>query len=311
MKLIEYKRGRYFSQADPFIFRAQNGKYYLYVTGDKGVRAYRADSLTGEYEDIGIVFTMPGKIDYWAPSIIFTKGKYYMYVSCQGEQVQGCQQAMHVGSSNSPEGPFGDFKQLIAPFSIDSHVVENESGLYMFYSVNDCEYERPGTYIVVDKMLDPETMAGKPVPVVRPTIDEEISGNCSGELQKTWHTIEGAFYFREGEWQYVIYSGSAYQRECYFLGYAAAKTDELDLTKIKFEKYPDAHTYRPLMAKNEWEEGTGHNSLIKEDGQWYVVYHGRDLVEDTRWEGEKRTARICKLSVEDGVLTAKRREKSL
>ena len=61
-----------------------------------------------------------------------------------------------------------------------------------------------------------------------------------------WHTIEGAFYFSEGDYHYVIYSGNCYQNEYYFLGYAAAKTSERDLTKIKFEKMPDSNTYAPL-----------------------------------------------------------------
>ena len=97
-----------------------------------------------------------------------------------------------------------------------------------------------------------------------------------------WHTLEGAFYFREGDYHYIIYSGNCYENEYYYLGYAVAKTSETDLTKIKFTKYPDENTYAPLISKNEYEEGTGHNSVIKYDGEYYVIYHGRDVIDDGR-----------------------------
>ena len=61
MKLINYKKGQHNSQADPYVLKGENGKYYLYVTGCDGVHAYQSDSLTSEYSYIGIVFNMSGK----------------------------------------------------------------------------------------------------------------------------------------------------------------------------------------------------------------------------------------------------------
>ena len=89
------------------------------------------------------------------------------------------------------------------------------------------------------------------------------------------------------------------------MGYARAKTDETDLTKIRFEKYPDDRTYAPVLAANDFEEGTGHHSMIKSDGQWYAVYHARDREADGLL-GDRRNARICRMNVEDGVITAER-----
>ena len=74
-----------------------------------------------------------------------------------------------------------------------------------------------------------------------------------------------------------------------------------------FEKYPDAHTYHPVLKANEFEEGTGHHSMIREDGQWYAVYHARDYDNTTGADSfDARNARICKLEVCDGIITAKR-----
>ncbi|MBQ8409430.1 MAG: glycoside hydrolase family 43 protein [Clostridia bacterium] len=306
MKLIDYREGQYPSQPDPYILKA-NGRYYLYVTGADGVHAFASDSLLCGYEDIGSVFCKEGCKEYWAPSVIELGGKYYMYVSFMPENESDVhQEAIHVAVSDSPEGPFTCVKQLLAPFSIDAHVVNNEAGLFIFYSVNDYEAERAGTYIVVDRLLDPFTVAGAPVAVVRPTLDEEIFMRDRFRQGQHWHTIEGAFYFREGDYHYVIYSGNCYQNEHYYLGYACAKTDERDLTRVNFQKYPDSNTYAPLISANDFEAGTGHNSLIKENGQYYVIYHGRDLVPDPRLGREDRTARICRLEVDGERLRAVR-----
>ena len=102
-----------------------------------------------------------------------------------------------------------------------------------------------------------------------------------------------------------MYSGNCFEKPTYYIGYARAKSNETDLTKVKFEKYPDDHTYHPVLRANEFEEGTGHHSMIKENGQWYAVYHARDYdAGDNAFDA--RNARICKVMVEDGVIMAQR-----
>lgn len=308
MQLLEINRENYIGQADPYIFE-NRGRYYIYTTGDDGVYAYSSDDLFCGWKFEGRVFTVPGMDSFWAPSVIEIDGVYYMYCSFEfyGDTPDrgGHRQTMHVSTSESPLGPFENPKQILHPFSIDSHIVKNESGLFLFYSTNDFDRERPGTYIVVDRMKDPFIPAGNPSAVVVPTLDEEIYRRDRYVPGVHWHTIEGAFYFREGDWQYVMYSGSCYENENYFIGYARAKTSETDLTKIKFEKYPDDSTFSPVFYSNEWEEGAGHHSMIKKDGVWYSVYHARNR-ENDGLPGDRRNARICRMNVCDGVITAER-----
>ena len=312
MQLLEINKERYIGQADPFILES-NGRFYIYTTGKDGIYAYSSDKLAEGWKFEGRVFefTKSDVHDYWAPSVIEIDGTYYMYCSFEFyddvPDEGGHHQAMHVSSSKNPLGPFENAKQLLHPFSIDSHVVKNENGLFIFYSTNVFNVERPGTIIVVDRLLDPETPEGKPVPVVVPSIDEEIFRRDRYKKGTHWHTIEGAFYFKEGDWQYVMYSGSCYENETYFIGYARAKTDETDLTRIKFEKYPDDKTYAPVLRSNEWEEGTGHHSMIKHEGQWYAIYHARNAEADGL-DGDRRNARICRLNVYDGIITADRKQ---
>lgn len=312
MHLLEVnsENGSYIGQADPYILKS-GGRFYIYVTGHDGIYAYDSDSLTEGWKYRGMVMTVPGHKSFWAPSVIELEGKFYMYNSIEvtdGQQDKaGHTGAMHVSTSDSPLGPFTGTKQILPPFSIDSHIVKNEEGLFLFYSTNHYEGKRIGTCIVVDRMLDPFTPEGKPVTVVEPTLDEEIFQKDRFHKGEHWHTIEGAFYFRERDWQYVMYSGNCFEQPSYYIGYARAKTDEKDLTKIKFSKYPDDDTYAPVIKANEFEEGTGHHSMIKEGGQWYAVYHARDYSNENGADSfDARNARICRLEVKDGIITAER-----
>lgn len=293
------------SQADPYIFKA-NGKYYLYATGTDGVVTYVSDRLFTGWKYVGITLTEPGMKEYWAPCIIERDGIYYMYYSSfPKEEEDTHKQAVKVAVGESPEGPFVYKKTILPAFSIDPHVVKSGKDYYIFYSVNDAEAVRAGTYIVVDKLVDMFTAEGKPAKVVVPTLDEEIFMYDRFRKGQHWHTIEGAFYFRKGNDHYVTYSGNCYQNEKYFLGYAYAHGGGDDLRKLKFEKQPSDQVYAPLLCRNGEEEGTGHNSIIEENGKYYLVYHARDISAD-RSGPDCRTARICRLCVDGKILKADR-----
>ena len=308
MQLLKIDKDNYIGQADPYIIEHE-GKFYIYTTGDDGLYGYSCDTLLGDWKFEGQIFTLEGRDHFWAPSVIHLDGKFYMYFSFEYyEDVPdqgGHHQAMHVAVSDNPMGPFTLAGQIAHPFSIDSHIVKTDAGLFLFYSPNTFEGERIGTHIVVQKMKDPYTLEGEPTVVLLASIDEEIFSRNRYKEGQHWHTLEGAFWFQEGEWQYLMYSGGRYEDETYFVGYAAAKTTEQDLTKVKFQKMPDENTYAPLLRSNDWEEGTGHNSVIKVDGQYYCVYHARNTEADGL-NGDRRNARIAKMHVADGKITIER-----
>ena len=308
MQLLKIDKENYVGQADPYIIE-HNGKYYIYTTGDDGIYAHSCDSLLGDWKFEGRIFTVEGRERFWAPSVIYYEGYFYMYFSFEKYEDTpdqgGHHQAMHVAKSENPLGPFTDLKQILPPFSIDSHIVKTDEGLFLFYSPNIFEGERIGTYIVVQKMADPYTPTGEAKTVLTASIDEEIFSRDRYKEGQHWHTLEGAFWFQEGDWQYLMYSGGRYEDETYFVGYGAAKTTEQDLTKVDFRKMPDDKTYAPLLRSNDWEEGTGHNSVIKVDGQYYVVYHARNTEADGL-NGDRRNARIAKMTVKDGKLEIER-----
>ena len=308
MQLLKIDKNNYIGQADPYIIEHE-GKYYIYTTGDDGLYGYSCDTLLGDWKFEGQIFTLEGRDHFWAPSVIYVDGKFYMYFSFEYYEDTpdqgGHHQAMHVAVSDNPMGPFTLGGQIAHPFSIDSHIVKTDAGLFLFYSPNTFEGERIGTHIVVQKMKDPYTLEGEPTVVLLASIDEEIFKRNRYKEGQHWHTLEGAFWFQEGEWQYLMYSGGRYEDETYFVGYAAAKTTEQDLRKVKFQKMPDENTYAPLLRSNDWEEGTGHNSVIKVDGQYYCVYHARNTEADGL-DGDRRNARIAKMHVADGKITIER-----
>lgn len=290
------------SQPDPFIFE-DDGKYYLYVTAGKGTEAYSADDPFGEWTFEGVVCSIGTHHNYWAPSVIKIGDWYYIYVSCEDE---GMFQYLHVAHAKSPLGPFEDAKCLFDKFSIDSHVVQTESGLFLWYAEDNTDTDRIGTRVFVDRLIDPYTPAYQPREVIVPTCDEEIFMRNRHGDGRDWHTIEGAFWFEEDGWQYVMYSGACYQNDTYHIGYAAAKSAEADLTKVDFVKHTADGKFDPVMIKNDYEEGVGHHSVLKYKGDYYAIYHGRDVDTNDGLDGDRRTARICKLHVKDGIITAER-----
>lgn len=292
------------SQPDPFIFE-DGGRFYIYVTAPKGVEAYSADHIFDQWKFEGTVATVEGRTEFWAPSVIKIDGVYYMYVSCSSPDEF---EFMHVLSSNSPTGPFRDPVCLYNYFSIDSHAVKTEDGLFLYFSADKTtDTDRVGTRIFVDRMLSPKEPEGRPKEVIPPTLDEEIFARDRFKPGEHWHTVEGAFWFSHEGWQYLMYSGGCYQNDTYHIGYASAKTEQTDLTRVTFEKHTVNGGFDPVIIKNGFEEGTGHHSVIRYRGDFYAIYHGRDIEDTGGGEyTERRTARVCRLNVKDGIITAER-----
>lgn len=286
-------------QADPYIFY-DSGMYYLYCTGVDGVYCYTSDKLR-DFVYIGVVCFEEDCHQYWAPCVSKAGDKFYMYYSSMKKDSTDVHtQQLKVAVSESPRGPFVFQNVLADAFSIDADIAITENGRYMFYSVNDYDLERIGTKVVLDKMLSPTLLENKPKTVIVPTLDEEIFCRDRFKKGEHWHTIEGANFFYEDGWYYLLFSGNCYANNNYYVGYSRARADTDKLENIEFLKYPNDHTYHPLLCADDIELGTGHNSTIKVDGQWYIAYHGRDKGDDL--SEECRTARIARLIVDNGVL---------
>ena len=301
MKIIDLKDK---SQADPYVIKS-GGKFYMYCTAITGVQCYESDDLFSGWKFAGFVLKEEGRKEYWAPCVIEDGGTFYMYYSNMPADSDDVHlQNIRVAVCDSPAGEFKFVKYFWPAFSFDAQIYKNDSGLYMFYSINRYEGDRVGTYIVCDEMLDFFTMAGNPKTVVEPSLDEEIFENDRFKKGQHWHTIEGASYFKVGDWHYCTYSGNSYHKPTYHIGYASCRDAGDKLNAVEFVKHTADGAFAPLVCGNEREASTGHNSVICVDGQLYLVYHGRDVTPDGK--KNERTARVCKVFASDGKLTVER-----
>lgn len=66
------------AQADPYLIKAGDGRYYLYATAGQ---VYSSDHLLEGWRYEGIRLHMPGQAECWAPSVLELDGTYYMYYS--------------------------------------------------------------------------------------------------------------------------------------------------------------------------------------------------------------------------------------
>lgn len=287
-----------YSQPDPYVIFSQD-EYFMYVTGAEGVEVYRSKDFKN-WKRVGICYQNDKEKDYWAPAVIELNNEYYLYFSSMPKDVVDTHnQSIKVAKSSSPIGPFVFVNNLLPPFSIDPHVIQSGNDLYIFYSENVYQgVDRVGTVVALREMKSPTEVYEEKRIVVRPSLDEEIFMRDRFKKGEHWHTIEGPFYFRKDNDHFLLYSGNCYENENYFIGYSYAQGDTDNLLDLSFEKYPNDYTYAPLIRKNEFEEGTGHNSMIEKDGKIYIIYHGRDLkrIENGR---DQRTARYAEAIIKN------------
>ena len=277
---------------DPYMIRHE-GVYYCYTTGYNGVNVLRSDQLDA-FEHMGYALSDDAWVSYWAPAVLFFDGMFYMYYSSipKGE-TDDHRHYLQVAVSNSPLGPFKYEKTLYDTFSIDPHVVEKDGSLYLFYAANMATSDKIGTVIMLDKLADPLTPQNKPCVVLSPTIDQEIFATDRFGDGKDWYTLEGPFYFEQAGTGYLMYSGNAYTHEDYFVNYATCDAS-LPLEEAVFTKYPDDQSYHPLLGKDAYFTGCGHNAVIADtQGQLYTVYHGRRRTADEAPSDLDDGRRLC------------------
>lgn len=291
-----------FVSPDPYVME-YNGEYYCFSTGYTGVSVIHSTDLIS-WDYLGYAIQTKDERNFWAPSVIYDNGLFYMYYSSTPEDsTDPHDERMKVAVAKSPAGPYFYKKTLFDTFSIDAHVVRGEDGeFYLFYSTNEyvgIDRVRPGTVILVDRLVDMFTPEGKPQIVVEPTLDEEIFEENRFGDGRDWHTIEGALYLKRRGTHYCMFSGNAFTRPTYFIGYSigSSRDDSISLTQMDWMKYPNEYTYDPLLKKNNFVEGVGHNSVAKAPNgidDW-VIYHGRRIKQTEEEQNDYQEKRHMRL----------------
>jgi len=272
--------------ADPFVLRAR-GRFWAFGTGG-GEAEQRLVGLVSDdlvtWEPTGPVLdpaTVPaGRTHHWAPEVTELDGRFWLYYSAG---VADREHAIRAAVSDEPGGPYRDTGAVLTPdepFAIDpSPFLDLDGGRYLFYCADRLVGERVGTVVLVDRMLDPTTLAGDPRPVVSPTADWQLflrDRPMYGGVHD-WFTCEGGFcVLRDGTY-WCLYSGGNWQEPGY--GVAAARAPSpLGPWTEEVGEAPAVIRTDPAHAL-----GPGHASVVSDDaGQEWLVYHAWDLAGTAR-----------------------------
>jgi len=248
--------------ADPQVL-LDNGTYYLYGTGGvKGTKVWTSPDLVN-WRDRGAAFRAPasswGQDRFWAPEVIKTNGKYYLFYSAGG--ADGVMRIC-VATANSPLGPFSD---VAAPLwddgkaYIDAHVFIDTNGQAYLYCSQDMSVPADGRSDVVVAKLSPSltSLASAPALCISPSVAWEGGGN-------KWN--EAPSVIKHGSYYYLLYSGNVYSSPNYSIGYAYSTSPLGPWTK---------YAGNPIVKKTATVSGPGHCSVTTSpDGQQlWLVYH--------------------------------------
>ena len=269
---------------DPFVLKFR-GEYWAYCTGiwqdgrsfgilhSTDLIHWRA--LAGALEPFSNLppLEIPPNC-YWAPEVTYDNGLFYLYYSVGNEE----HMQIRVAVAEQPGGPFTDRGHRLTQeeFAIDAHVYQGEDGArYLFYATDFLEHTHIGTGAVMDRLVDPFTLAGEPRPVARASFDWQVYHPQRIEKGGVrWHTVEGPFVLNRKGRFYLMFSGGNWQNPGY--GVAYALSDNLE-TSEEWQQVCDGLHRLPVLRSlpEQGIIGPGHNSVVRgpDNRQLFCVYH--------------------------------------
>ena len=281
------------SSADPFVFKDDDGKYYMYVTGAGYPCFSSSDLVNWKYEKN--VFKKAtakwGKDRFWAPEMVKLGNTYYLnYTAGDASGIL----RIGMAKSNSPLGPFQDvanepfYKHAEDRACIDSHIFFDDDGKVYMYYANDVSTNpsNRSEVWVIELEADLSGTIGTAKLLFYPT--QAWEKKTSG---KFWN--EGPYMLKHNGKYYLMYSGNLYSTGNYAIGYATSNSPTGPFTK---------YAKNPILSQTSSVSGPGHNSVAAspDNTELYCVYHTHiDLVK----KGGERMANIDKMGfTEEGVL---------
>ena len=287
--------------ADPYVWRHE-GVYYavgtgvveaqshaagggsaLTVDGEPGVfLVLRSDDLVN-WTPVGSALAAlhPDYGDaYWAPEVAFDGGRFYLYYSV-GRGDKG--HHIRVAASDRPEGTYRVMGVRVTdpfrvPFAIDASPFQDDDGQwYLFYARDFLDDEggaRPGTAVVMDRLVGMTRLAGEERVVVRARHDWQrfVADRVMYGGVYDWHTIEGPCVLKRNGRYYCLFSAGRWENETYGVDFAVA--GQVTGPYMSDSNESGARVLRTAPGKLL---GPGHNSVTTgPDGQDHIVYHAWD-----------------------------------
>lgn len=286
---------------DPFVLKFR-GEYFAYATGyapDGNVCEILHSPDLVDWRGIGSAMPplSPSPPFYWAPEVTYDNGKFYLYYSTGNETFM----EIRVAVSDRPDRGFIDSGRRLTheEFAIDAHVfIDDDGARYLFYATDFLEHTHIGTGTVVDRMIDPFTLEGKPQPVTRARYDWQVYDPARKEKGGVrWHTVEGpAVLKRKGKY-FEMFSGGNWQNTTYGVSFAVSETID---RPGEWEQFSDGKRILPILRTiPDLVIGPGHNSVVRgpNNRELYCVYH--------RWTNAGRVLSIDRMDlVGDRIIVA-------
>lgn len=224
--------------ADPYVMKWL-GNYYLYHTNSYYV--FESTDLVNWHNARRWSTRDILGNDSWAPSVIYSNGVFYMYLS-------GPQWSHTILSATSPQGPFQIVAKDVFP-GIDGDVFRDDDGQLYFATAGD-------SGILYNKMKSPTVLLD---PARQLT-------SCAVVLPDEGNWTEGPQMFRINSTYYMTYCGTKWNAPTYQV-HAAKGLSIAGLT---------AQTGNPLIRQTtgDWN-APGHDCVVigPDLMSYYTVYH--------------------------------------
>jgi len=252
--------------ADPTI-KKFGDIYYIYATTDNEMLASGAPTVwySKDFKNwFNYIMEIPSFsaksiTNFWAPDIVEgDDGKYYLYF---GNCEIGCNIYGYV--SDTPVGPWKKLSEKDVPVisngypregypSLDAQFFKDTDGKIYGYWGTWVHYN--GGYAVGE--LNQKTMG-------------EMVHSTNIPLAQTPAPFEAAYMMKKGSKYILMYSGASCHDETYNVRYSYSDSPYGPFTPGK---------NNPILSTNEDQtiHGPGHHSVLKENDDYYIVYHKHD-----------------------------------
>lgn len=243
--------------ADPTV-KKFGDTYYIYATTDGSGAGFGPAQLwqSKDFRNWTLMpMNWPDSHWIWAPDVMYNpQNKKYYYLYCQP-----CK--LHLGISDTPRGPWknvlGESEAVLVPdrfvknaITLDGQTFQDDDGsVYMYW----------GTWGIYKGF---GCGAGRLNPDMKLFVETKLIPNT--EIK---NFFEAPFVFKRNGIYYFMYSCEHCEDASYHVEYATAN-------------HPlGPYTWHGTILKTN-EDGTvhgpGHNSVLVEEGKYYIVYHRHD-----------------------------------
>jgi arabinan endo-1,5-alpha-L-arabinosidase len=274
---------------DPFIAKFGDS-YHAYATGTKigddqlNVQLVRSGDLTrwGEPREVLPADNLPAWVDrghpqVWAPEVMAIGGRYVLYFNARHHSLTRTEalergptilkrHCLGAAVADRPEGPFVGIDEplVCAEFGegvIDASPFRDGESLYLYYK-DDGNCCGRGTAIYVQGLSADGLAAVGP----RHKLFENADSPEAFDDWE-WRVVEAPTMVRRGSAYYLFYSGNFYGNAYYSVGYLRCETPRGPCVDRGHNPILRSHPGTPLL-------GPGHQSLLDEDGESYIFFHG-------------------------------------